>query len=82
MRPILPAAGRLLLEQGRPAEVVDVVDVDAGPDDPSHVVDVPALARRDDRDAAVAVRDGEVRLRRPRPRRPSRAPFRTFLSSS
>ena len=39
-------------KQGRRSEVVDVVDVDAGPHDPAHVVDVTAFAGREHRDAA------------------------------
>ncbi len=40
-----------------------MVDVDAGLHDAAHVVDVAALARGDDRDAAVPVADREVRPR-------------------
>ena len=43
-----------------PAEVVDVVEVDAGLDDPADVVDVPALAGRDRREPAEPVADGQV----------------------
>ncbi len=50
------------LEHRGPPEVVDVVDVDAGLDDPAHVVHVPALARGDDRQAAEPVPDGQVRV--------------------
>ena len=49
------------LEHRRPAEVVDVVDVDAGLDDPTYVVDVTALARGDHREPAEPVPDGQVR---------------------
>ena len=55
-----PVAQDHRLEQGRPAEVVDVVDVDVGLHDPAYVVDVAAFAGRDDRDAAVAVADRQV----------------------
>ena len=57
-----PAVGQQdRLQQGRPAQVVDVVDVHVGlgqeiPDD----LDVPALGRRDERHPAVSVCDRRV----------------------
>ena len=49
------------LEEGGPAEAVDVVDVDVGlVQQVAHDLDVPALGGRDDRDAAEAVRERRV----------------------
>ena len=52
------------LQQCGPAEVVDVVHVDAGADDAAHVADVAALGGRDHRDAAEPVADPQVGPRR------------------
>ena len=63
----LPRPGALAedhrLQERGPAQVVDVVHVDAGAHDPVHVGDVAALAGRDHRHAAVPVADRQVRVR-------------------
>ncbi len=51
------------LEQRGPTELVDVVDVDVGLEQRRHLVDVPAVGRGDERDAAVAVGRAQVRAR-------------------
>jgi hypothetical protein len=54
------------LEQGGPAEVVDVVDVDRRRQQELHRFEVAVMARRDQAGAAVAVGRLEVRARRQR----------------
>ena len=51
------------LEERRPAEIVDVVDVDLGLEQPSHDLDVAAVRSGDQRRSAEAVRPGQVGLR-------------------
>jgi hypothetical protein len=52
------------LQQGSPAEVVDVVDVDPGLDDAAHVLDMSPLAGRDQGHATEPVANGQIRVRR------------------
>ena len=47
-------------EQSRPAEVVDVVDVDLRLQEPAHGLDVAAVCRRDQRRAAEPVRPRQI----------------------
>ena len=44
------------LEQGGSAEIVDVIDVDAGRNECAHGLHMTALGRRNERGAAVTVR--------------------------
>ena len=61
---LLPGLGALAeddgFQEGGPAQIVDVVDVDGGLDDATDIVDVAAFAGGDDGDAAVSVAEVEV----------------------